>query len=288
MSLGAMEWVWEHAQARGVARLVLLCIADRATGPDCTAYAGTTMLVRRTGAARSSVIRAVDKLTASGELEIVPNATGPRGETRYRLPHAVEYLRTVSAAAGGNGSKAGDLITLPVAESHRPSSASRGSTAPPERSHDATGRGSKTRPPHHREHNHQGDSSATAQKPRAETIPDAARPLVTALTAAGLGLSWRLTASEWAIVLAAEQRWGRETLVSVAVERTAGRDVRSARYLLAIWRDAANFGRGTSGGAELITAPEGNVVPLRSALVSSHTDNLRAGLALLEEQEEPR
>jgi hypothetical protein len=79
VSLDAQDWVWNHSKSKGTARLVLLAIADKAYGKGCTAYAGTTMLVQRTNAARSSVVAAVDKLIESGELAVVEGLTGPRG-----------------------------------------------------------------------------------------------------------------------------------------------------------------------------------------------------------------
>ncbi len=283
-----MEWVWEHSQARGVARLVLLAIADRAAGPDCSAYAGTTMLVRRAGAARSSVVTAVDKLIAGGELEIVPQSRGPRGETWYRLPHAAEYVRDLVHVGGDSGPAAGHPVSGSVRNPDPRRSDPRGPESVPEGPGDRTGRGTKSGPPHQRERNHQELSSSHARArpgPGPNTTPDAARPLMTDLSAAGVDVAWRLTPAEWTTVLAAERRWGREALVHVAVERTTGRSVRSARYLLAIWRDAANF---TTGGAEPTPAAPAvgsNVVPLRRAV--GHSDNLLAGLALLEGEGEP-
>lgn len=100
MSLDAQDWVWNHSQSKGTARLVLLAIADKASGKDCSAYAGTTMLVQRANAARSSVIVAVDKLLDSGELAVVEGATGPRGETRYRLPKAIGHRREGGPKSG--------------------------------------------------------------------------------------------------------------------------------------------------------------------------------------------
>ena len=100
MSLDAQDWVWNHSQSKGTARLVLLAIADKASGKDCSAYAGTTMLVQRANAARSSVIVAVDKLLDSGELAVVEGVTGPRGETRYRLPKAVGHRREGGPKSG--------------------------------------------------------------------------------------------------------------------------------------------------------------------------------------------
>ncbi|HWT45863.1 MAG TPA: hypothetical protein VN085_07845, partial [Vicinamibacterales bacterium] len=88
MSLDAQDWVWNHSQSKGTARLVLLAIADRAYGTHCSAYAGTTMLVQRSNAARSSVVAAVDKLIQLGELAVIEGRVGPRGETFYTLPKA--------------------------------------------------------------------------------------------------------------------------------------------------------------------------------------------------------
>jgi hypothetical protein len=93
VSLDAQDWVWEHSTSKNTARLVLLAVADKASGPDVSAYAGTTFLVRRTNASRTAVIKAVDTLLDSGELEIVEGAKGPHGETRYRIPGAKGHTR---------------------------------------------------------------------------------------------------------------------------------------------------------------------------------------------------
>lgn len=94
MSLDAQDWVWNHSQSKGTARLVLLAIADKAYGKSCSAYAGTTMLVQRTNAARSSVVAAVDKLIQLGELAVVEGQQGPRGETVYTMPKAKRHRRS--------------------------------------------------------------------------------------------------------------------------------------------------------------------------------------------------
>lgn len=100
MSLDAQDWVWEHSVSKGTARLVLLAIADKASGPDCSAYAGTTLLVKRANSARSSVVVAVDKLIESGEVQVIEGRTGPRGETWYRLPKAVGHRREGGPKSG--------------------------------------------------------------------------------------------------------------------------------------------------------------------------------------------
>lgn len=93
MSLDAQDWVWEHSASKNTARLVLLAIADKASGSDVSAYAGTTFLMRRANASRTAVIKAVDTLLDSKELEIVEGKKGPHGETRYRIPGARGHTR---------------------------------------------------------------------------------------------------------------------------------------------------------------------------------------------------
>ncbi|MFF8997103.1 hypothetical protein ACF1GW_30785 [Streptomyces achromogenes] len=93
MSLDAQDWVWEHSASKNTPRLVLLAIADKASGADVSAYAGTTFLMRRANASRTAVIKAVDTLLECGELEIVEGKKGPHGETRYRIPGAKGHHR---------------------------------------------------------------------------------------------------------------------------------------------------------------------------------------------------
>ncbi|AUG78078.1 hypothetical protein CFP65_3277 [Kitasatospora sp. MMS16-BH015] len=97
MSHSARDWVWERSRTRGTARLVLLSLADHVTGPECLAYGSTRSLAGRTGAGERTVVTAVDRAVALGELEVVAGRRGPRGERVYRLPHAVGW---VPGAAG--------------------------------------------------------------------------------------------------------------------------------------------------------------------------------------------
>lgn len=291
MSAEAMEWVWEHARARGVARMVLLVIAYRAPDADCAAYAGTTMLVRRTGAARSTVRAAVDRLVASGELEIIDGVRGPRDEVCYRLPHAAAHLRAMSEARRFGGPETEGPESGPVQNPAPRKPAPWGSESSPEGAEDRPGTGPETGPPKQIAVIDEELSSASAHVPEAppassDRIPEQARPLVDALRRERVSVTWKLAPGEWALVLAAVQQWGAEEMVRVAVERTAGRAIRSARYLLAIWRDPANFTPAPPQPAQ-DAAGGGKVVPLRRA-PGSYTDNLLAGLALLEERGEAR
>ncbi len=97
-----MDWVWTQSAAKGTARMVLLAIADKCPDDTCTAYAGTTMLVRRTNAARSSVVAAVDKLLAGDELRVVEGAKGPRGRPSItcRAPSDTSAARPTRPVSG--------------------------------------------------------------------------------------------------------------------------------------------------------------------------------------------
>lgn len=135
MSLDAQDWVWEHSTSKNTARLALLAIADKASGPDVSAYAGTTFLVRRTRASRTAVIKAIDTLLESGELEIVEGVKGPHGETRYRIPGAKGHTRK-----GGTDS-------VPVQNPNRSGKKTPGGTeSVPGGSGIRTGRGSESVP----------------------------------------------------------------------------------------------------------------------------------------------
>jgi hypothetical protein len=157
VSLDAQDWVWNHSQSKGTARLVLLAIADKAYGKGCTAYAGTTMLVQRSNAARSSVIGAVDKLIELGELAVVTGQQGPRGETVYTLPKARRHRR--SAPEGGPDSG-------PVQIPDR-SEIQTGTDFGPEGSENRTGRGPDSGP-------HNGKNTNTYLPPTA--VPNSATP----------------------------------------------------------------------------------------------------------------
>jgi hypothetical protein len=70
------------------------------------------------------------------------------------------------------------------------------------------------------------------------TVPDSARELVEALTAAGMLVGWRLTEAEWKRVTALVDLWGYERLVDMVTRRwNTNRPPQSARYLLRIWTD---------------------------------------------------
>ncbi|QKW51700.1 hypothetical protein [Streptomyces buecherae] len=246
---------------------MLLAIADKANA-DAIAYAGTAMLVQRTRAARSTVRDAIDTLLSSGELAVVEGATGPRGETVYRLP-----LVAAAGHAPGAGNQPG-----PESGPGRgpapggPESGTAGDRNP------APG-GAETGPQNKKNEREQ----EAQQQPRADTR--ARSPLVPelhalgdALTAAGVAVRWTLGLGEQRDLWRLVQQHGVETLVELAARRTQpGAEPKPARYWLRVWGDLDRAPTARPGP---------NVVPLRASAPAAYTDNLAAGLALLKTRKE--
>ncbi|MGW7413411.1 hypothetical protein [Streptomyces sp. NPDC054863] len=267
MSLDAMDWVWTKSAAKGTARTVLLAIADKCPDKSCTAYAGTTMLVQRTNAARSSVQTAVDKLLAGNELETVKGETGPRGETVYRLPLAVGHFRAAPEESRSRGPESGPVRNPGPPGNRAPG----GSESGPQGQGNRAPTGPDSGPQNARERKHQAE-----QQPRATPSPliPELRSLGDALDASGVAVRWTLGLGEQRDTYRLVQAHGVEALVELAARRTSpGTEAKPARYWLKVWSD-------------LDRAPTGpNVVPLRpSAGPTPYTDNLAAGLALLKAQ----
>ncbi|MFJ6748295.1 mucin-2 [Streptomyces sp. NPDC091266] len=124
-----------------------------------------------------------------------------------------------------------------------------------------------------------GGTNKQARPPADEPrIAEPVRPLVDAMTAAGLVVGWHLTPDDWLLLHALVERCTVPVLVEHARGAWEGARTRprSARYFLPGWRSLPAMPNGSP-------TPGTNVVPLRPA-PTSHTDNLLAGLALLEQE----
>lgn len=85
MSVQATCWVWEHSQAEGTARLVILAIADAANREGERAWVSANTIAKMCRIGHRTAQRKVAELVAMGELEKM----GGRGEKHanvYRLP----------------------------------------------------------------------------------------------------------------------------------------------------------------------------------------------------------
>lgn len=79
-----MNWVWTHSRSRHGARLVLLAIADCASGDGSNAWPSNKELQRKTNLTERAVRTSVAELIEMGELAVDFN-TGPGGCNRYRV-----------------------------------------------------------------------------------------------------------------------------------------------------------------------------------------------------------
>lgn len=101
MSVQAMAWVFDHSQATGGERLVLLAVANHYDFNDPP----LVVIAREARLSRSATIRAIARAEADGELVVDRDETGGRSRTnRYTIPG---YERSRNA-------------TLPDSEGSRP------------------------------------------------------------------------------------------------------------------------------------------------------------------------
>ncbi|GGW41123.1 hypothetical protein [Streptomyces xantholiticus] len=262
MTIDAMQWVWTQSRNTGNPRLVLLAVADKAPGPDCTARMGTTEFRARLGnVSKSVVVRAVDKALESGELVMVEEARGSR-PAAYQLPKAVGFVRPKPGATGPDSGPLSDgyrsRIETPNAQQgsriETPSDSATGPESVPGGSRIETPSDSATGPesvpggsrietptgpesvPLYQTTPTRSESKL-APEPAPEPIPANARPLVDALTTAGVLVRWNLSHTDWFVVEALIKRSGIPALAAYAQRQAAAKDISYARYFLPGWRD---------------------------------------------------
>lgn len=168
-----MYWVWNHSQSKGASRHVMLACANWITGPDCTVRASTAELVQFANAARSSVIKAVDDLVKTGELQLLEEARGTRAAL-YRIPGAVNYTRPERGSRGpktgplADSLRSGNETSSPAqgSENETPDQNARGPKTGPQGSENRTPRGPKTGPhkQHQKDHVEEEASAATSAR----------------------------------------------------------------------------------------------------------------------------
>lgn len=246
MSIDAQAWVWNESRTKGNARLVMLAVADKAPGPDCSAYMGLTEFLKRVNAARSTTIEAIDKALASGELVILEEARGSR-PALYQLPKAVGYERPTTARRGPESgpvaASQGSEIQTPSSEqgsgNRTGSENARGPETGPGGSENRTPRGPETGPLYQTSSTKGGSNEQAG--PTGPLIPAFANDLVQQMTAAGMVVSWNLNSGEWLTVHAHIKR----ASIPFIVEYTRGRwnhadPPKTARYLTRMWQTMPN------------------------------------------------
>lgn len=174
-----MYWVWNHSRSKGTGRHVMLACANWITGPDCTVRASTTELVRFSNAARSSVIKAVDGLLESGELQLLEGHRGTRSAL-YRIPGAVGYVRPEGGSRGtesgplGHGEGSGNETPSDSqrSENRTPAGNARGPETGPQRSENRTPSGPETGPHNQYQLDQEEEDSSSASHSAREITRD--------------------------------------------------------------------------------------------------------------------
>lgn len=82
MSVDATRWAWMQRDIRGIAKTVLLSLADRANEYH-EAYPSTSRLAEDNGVSERSVFRALGKLKRTGKIK--PVGTTAKGTIKYQL-----------------------------------------------------------------------------------------------------------------------------------------------------------------------------------------------------------
>lgn len=84
MSVRVMSWVWEHSEAEGSDRLVLLAIADQAGDAGGHAWPSVQTIAGKARVSVRTAQRSIKSLVALGELSVDVNA-GRNGVNVYRV-----------------------------------------------------------------------------------------------------------------------------------------------------------------------------------------------------------
>ncbi|WP_033307377.1 hypothetical protein RFN58_07065 [Streptomyces iakyrus] len=107
-------------------------------------------------------------------------------------------------------------------------------------------------------------------------IPDAARPLVDALTANGVVVRWPFQGNAWFPILAMISKSGVPAMVDHALKAAARTNIESAKYFLKGWSELPPM---PTPGAHLVALPGGPTPPPRR---STTDERVAQGLALVE------
>lgn len=85
MSIQAVAWVLEHSESRGMARLVLISLANHHNGGTGQCNPGQRLIADEAKVSKTAARRALERLVELGELEILDPGDNRRA-ARYRLP----------------------------------------------------------------------------------------------------------------------------------------------------------------------------------------------------------
>ena len=230
MTLDAMHWVWDESQSKGNARLAMLYVADQVRTPACEVRVGQRELLRALNTrSKDTVDKALKAAVALGELQVLEAGSGRR-PALYKLPKAVGFVRQAVRSAPESGAQ--EVASSPESGAQ---SADQGSRSAPKtgaqgfRSAPVSGRSAPESgaPPH-------SPKELATGKPEKPDAFQICQPLVTAMTQAGIVVSWSMQPSDWLDIADVVQRAGVSAMVAFArdTKATARQPVRYATFFL--------------------------------------------------------
>lgn len=225
-----MHWVWDESQSKGNARLAMLYVADQVRTPACEVRVGQRELMRAMNTpSKDTAEKAVKAAAKLGELEILEQGTGRR-PALYKLPKAVGFVRQALRSAPDSGAQESASAPDSGAQSGDQGSRSAPETGAQEfRSAPVSGRSApKTGAPPH------SPKELATEEPEKPDAFQICQPLVTAMTQAGITVSWSMQPSDWLTVADIVQRAGVPAMVTFArdTKATARQPIRYATFFL--------------------------------------------------------
>jgi hypothetical protein len=225
-----MHWVWDQSQSKGNARIALLYVADQVRTPACEVRVGQRELMKAMNTpSKGTAEKAVKVAVALGELSVLESGVGRR-PALYKLPKAVGFVRRAVRSAPDSGAQEAASAPESGAQSDDQGSRSAPKTGAQEfRSAPVSGRSApKTGAP---PHSPKEPATEEAGEPDAFQI---CQPLITAMTEAGIVVSWSMQPKDWLEIATVVQRAGIPAMVAFArdTKGTARQPVRYATFFL--------------------------------------------------------
>lgn len=230
MTLDAMHWVWKNSQSKGNTRIALLYVADQVRTSACEVRIGHRELVAALNAtSKGTAEAALKKAVELRELEIVEPGMGRR-PALYRLPKAVGYVREAISSApisGAQDAASAPEIGAQEADHGRRSAPKNGAQenrSAPIFDASAPKNGA---PPHTQ------TTQASGEAGQLDPF-QICQPLIHAMTAAGITVSWSMQPREWLDIAEIIQRAGVTAMVTFARDSkaTARQPPRYATFFL--------------------------------------------------------
>lgn len=235
-----MHWVWNHSRSRGNARLALLFVADQVRTTACEVRLSYADFTAALNASRSVAKAAVKAAAETGELQIIEQGKGTR-PSLYSLPKAIGFVRP-STSSGPESGPLAPREDRPSGPESGPLDPNHDHASGPESGPEWAGIRPSSGPesgPHspYPEPSKQEGAPASGERVEDYGIPRNIRPLVDAMSRAGLGaIRWPFEGNQWFPIESLIKKSGVDAMTAFAIKAAARTDVESARFFIPGWR----------------------------------------------------